>query len=85
MSLELSDTHPRIERAQIRLLQQAGTAARFARVRSLSKTAISLARRAIQRRHPELSEREVGLLFVEQAYGKELASRLREDLERRER
>lgn len=85
MGAGLSDTDPRIERAQIELLRKASSATRFARARSLSQTAISLARRALRRRHPNLTEREIALLWVEHAYGEALASRLREYLERRER
>lgn len=69
---------------QVRLLREAGTAGRFARARSLSASVIGLSRRAIQRRHPEWSERDVLLEFVALHYGRELAERVREHLERGE-
>jgi hypothetical protein len=68
------------DRVQVELLRAAGTARRFARARSLSESTISLARRAIRERHPELSEREVLLRFVEAHYGRELAQRVRSRL-----
>jgi len=64
-------------------LREAGTAGRFARARSLSASVIALSRRAIRRRHPEWSEREVLLEFVALHYGRDLAARIREQLERR--
>jgi hypothetical protein len=44
---------------------------------SLSQSAIELSRRAIRRRHPDASEEELGLLFVELHYGRDLADRVR--------
>jgi hypothetical protein len=68
------------ERVQIDLLRAAGTARRAALALSLSRSVIALARDAIRRRHPELSEQDVGLAFVELNYGSELAARLRRHL-----
>ena len=70
---------------QVRLLRAAGTAGRFARARSLSASVIGLARRAIRTRHPAWSEREVLLEFAAVHYGRDLADRVREQLERRGR
>jgi len=69
-------------RKQIELLQLATTAQRFARVRSLSQSAVQLARRAIRRSMPDASEQEVMLAFVSIHYGAELADRLRDYLAR---
>ncbi len=77
-----NDTHPDMAQKQIELLRQASTAQRFARVRSLSQTAVELARRAIRRNMPGASEREVQLAFLAIHYGDELAARVRERLER---
>lgn len=68
---------------QVRLLRAAGTTGRFARARSLTATTIALARRAIRRRHPDWSERDVLLEFVRVHYGADLASRVRAKLEQR--
>lgn len=85
MSTLSPDTHPDMEAIQIELLREASVAQRFARVRSLSQTTIELSRRAIRRRHPELDEVGVGLLFVELHYGADLAARVAADLARRRR
>lgn len=77
-----SDTHPDMARKQIELLRGASTAQRFARVRSMSQSAVLLARRAIRRSMPEASEQEVLLTFVAHHYGAELAERLRAHLTR---
>ena len=58
-------------------------ARRMAIAVSLSQTIIGLARSAIRRHSPNLSERELILQFVDLHYGPELAERLRTDLERR--
>jgi hypothetical protein len=73
----LSDTTPEAEKVQIELVRKASVADRFARMCSLTATAISLSRRAIARANPHLSPQEVDLKFVELHYGKELATRLR--------
>jgi len=44
---------------------------------------IQASRRNLRRLHPDISEEELALLFVELNYGKELSERLRADLERR--
>lgn len=80
-----SDTDPEATRAQLQLLRQASVAQRFARVRSLSATVIELAKRALRRRHPELAQPELDLLFVERHYGPELAEGLRRNREEQSR
>ena len=72
-----SDTHPKAERVQLDLLRRASVARRLALTRSISATAIQLSRRAIARANPDLSPRELDLLFVEYHYGADLAQRLR--------
>ena len=75
------DTSQQAERAQIELIRKSSVSKRISRVRSLSQTAIYLARRAIQRTNPSLSEREVDMTFVANHYGDELADRLRSYIE----
>jgi hypothetical protein len=68
---------------QVDLLRSVGAARRFQIARSLSASAISLARGAMRRRRPELSEREILLWFVETHYGRELAHDVQRHLQRR--
>ncbi|WP_456426155.1 hypothetical protein [Rhodocaloribacter sp.] len=76
------DTHPEAERVQIELFRRAGPEKRLALALSLSASTVEMARNAIRRRHPTLSEEEVKLKFVEVHYGKELADRVRASLRR---
>ena len=76
----LWDTSPEAEKVQIELVRQASTAERIARMQSLSAMVIKLSRRAIARANPELSAREVDLLWVRLHYGKALADELRKYL-----
>ncbi|HEY7127969.1 MAG TPA: hypothetical protein VH540_28835 [Ktedonobacterales bacterium] len=85
MKTQSPDTSPEAERVQIELLRKATLAQRFALVSSLSYTTRQLALRAVQRAHPEASEEEARLLLIALCYGDELANRLRNSLDRRQR
>ena len=78
------DTPEEIEQIQLSLIRQASVARRISSVRSLSQTAFQLARRAIRRANPTLTQREVDLLFVALHYGEDLAAALRVHLAREE-
>ena len=84
MICQSPDTSPQAEKVQIELIRNSSVAERISRVRSLSHTVMFLARRAIQRANPSMSEREVDLAFVELHYGKDMARRLALHLERRQ-
>lgn len=77
-----TDTDPRVARVQIELLRRAGPTRRLGSARALSTFVIGLARRALARRHPELSAEELGLRFVALHYGEELAARVQQHLAR---
>ena len=78
-----SDTTADAERVQLALIGAAPIARRLHLAFSLSAGAITLARRAIARAHPSVSQEGQDLLFIEQHYGAALARELRSDLERR--
>ena len=80
----ISDTSPEAAAVQIELLRKATVGERLALMLSMTRTAISLSRRAIARANPLASQRELDLLFVEVHYGPELAARVREYLEGRD-
>ena len=71
------DTDPEAERVQIDLLRRAGVARRARMALGLSAQVIGLARRAIRRSHPDATDTEVGLRFVELHYSRELAADVR--------
>lgn len=85
MSPTRSDTHPDAQAVQLDLLRKAGVRGRATLALRLSQSMIAASRRAIRRRHPELSEPEVLLKWVELHYGAKLGAAVREDLRRRER
>lgn len=80
-----NDTHPEAARVQLELLRKAGVHGRLGLTQRLSQAVRDASRRAIAKRHPELSKEERDLLFVELHYGKELARRLRAYLSERRR
>jgi hypothetical protein len=79
----LSDTSPDVERVHLRLLREAGPVRRAAIALDLSAAAIEATRQGLRRRHPELSEEEIGLRFVALCYGQDLADRVRAYLDAR--
>lgn len=83
MICQSPDTDPQAEKVLVELIRKSSVAERISRVCSLSQTVMYLSRRAIQRANPDMSEREVDLLFVELHYGKDLADRLRSYMERK--
>lgn len=84
MKTQSEDTSPEIERVQIELLRKAGKTRRLQLGLELSGEALEMAQRAIKRAHPELSDLEAKLLFVEVTYGKDLADRVRPHLAKRQ-
>ena len=78
----LGDTSPEAERVQIALVRRMTAGQRVALVRSLTRLAVGLSRRAIRRAHPGWSEREVEIEFVRLHYGEDLARGLAERLVR---
>lgn len=72
-----SDTEKTAENVQLELLRAKTPAQRSRLVCSMTHTAIFHAKRAIERAHPELSQQERDLLFIEVHYGKELAGAVR--------
>ena len=83
MQARSSDTHPDAERVQIDLLRRAGPTRRLQMALALSAQVIGLARRAIRRSYPGLSNVDTNLRFVELNYGRELAAELRRYLSAR--
>ena len=84
MRTQSPDTSPEVERVQIEMLRKAGKTRRLQLGLELSGEALEMAQRGIRRAHPELSELEAKLLFVEVTYGKDLADRVRAHLAKRQ-
>ena len=77
------DTNPKVEKFRISLIRQASIAKRATITRSLSETTIELSRRAITRANPGLPELELNLIFIATHYGKDLANRLKNYLNKK--
>jgi hypothetical protein len=72
-----TDTSADAESVQLKLIGQLPPAERLERALALTCEVIRLSKAAIRRRHPEFSEDEVGLKFIELNYGSELAESVR--------
>jgi hypothetical protein len=75
-----ADTDAEAERVQIDLLRRASVARRASMALALSAQVIGMTRRALRRSHPEATEAEAELRFVELHYGAELAAGVRRRL-----
>lgn len=84
MEPQSHDTHPEIERIRTEWLRNASPRRRFQLGLELCEEALELAQRGIRRAHPEASELEAKLIFVEVTYGKDLADRVRAYLAKRQ-
>jgi hypothetical protein len=83
MRTQSADTELHAEGVQLELLRKATVARRASMAISLSETVVGLARSAIRRQNPHLSDQDVLLRFVAIHYGPDLAERLRIALARR--
>lgn len=75
------ESHPETERKQAEILREMGGPRRLAVMASLSAAVIRLSKRAIQRARPGASQAQLDLEFIELVYGRELADRVRKQLE----
>lgn len=82
MKTQSLDTHPDAEKIEIKLLKRAGISERLRKTFTMSSWILWLSKQAISKAHPAWSKRRVDLFFVEAHYGRALASKLQEYLER---
>jgi len=83
MRTQSADTHAKTEAVLISMLRKAKPCQKFAQIRSLSQTTLSLSRRAISRRNSSLNEDDLNWLFIKYHYGKDLADRFRNYMKKR--
>ncbi len=83
MRTQSEDTSPEMERVQIELIRKATPAKLFGLVRSMSQTMIEASIRNIRKLHPDASQEEITLIFVELYYGKKVANLVRSQIEKR--
>jgi hypothetical protein len=73
-----TDTSHDAERLQMEMFRRMSPTERIRKVCQLSTTLRRMAMAAIERRYPELDEREKQLRFIEISYGKALADAVRQ-------
>jgi hypothetical protein len=79
----LSDTDPNAEKVQLDLIRRMSVAQRLARARDWTRMVVHLSREGLAKANPGLGREEIDLLWVENQYGRELAGKLRDYLEKR--
>jgi hypothetical protein len=77
MKTQSIDTSPDAERMLIEMIRRAPLPKRFAFVQSWTVSMMEAGRQYVQQLHPQASDEEVQLLFVERQYGKDLTDELR--------
>ncbi len=80
MKKPLSDTSPAAEKALIALIRSKSVAERLSQVFSMSSLALRLSKRAIARRNPGLTKKEIDLLFVKYHYGEDMYKKVKQYL-----
>jgi len=76
-----SDTSRAAQAARIEALRGMGPGGRLRAGLRFSRSMIALSRAALRARHPDLDERAVRLLWIEQSYGATLARAVRRQQE----
>ena len=71
------DTSRAADEAQLEALRRMGPGGRLRAGLRFSRSMIALSRAALRARHPELGERALRLLWIEQNYGAALAREVR--------
>ena len=75
-----TDTNPDAEAVQLELIRKMDPEHRAAKAIRMTTRLVRECKAAIRRNHPEYSEEEVGIAFIESNYGKELANEVRSHL-----
>lgn len=79
----ISDTSNEAKQVQLDLLRKMTGQERVNKAIAMSATVMRMSKNAIRRRHPEYSEEQVKLRFIELTYGKQLAEDVRQWLDAR--
>jgi len=72
-----ADTSKEALEVQLACLRQMSPGERIRQTLAMSRRVRNMAMDAIRRRHPDLKDAEVGLMFIELTYGKSLAENIR--------
>ena len=77
------DTSIEFEKTYIAFFGRASLTKKFSLVRSMTRTVLSNGFRAVRPTHPDLSEDQLQICYIEMVYNEELAKRFAEYLEDR--
>lgn len=83
MNMQSIDTHIESEQVLISSLREKSIARKFSQIRSLSQLTMSLSKRAIARANKGFSDQQINLLFIALHYGRELANKVKIQLDKR--
>lgn len=75
-----TDTSPEAEAVQLELIRKMDPEVRAAQAIRMTTRLVRECKAAIRRNHPEFSDEEVGIAFIESNYGKDLANEVRSHL-----
>ena len=76
-----TDTSPEAEKVQIELIRGMSITERLNRAHALTQSTRRMAKNAIAKAKPNLSDQQRELFFIEVHYGKSLAQQLRSEVE----
>lgn len=85
MRTQSSDTPPDVEQVQIEGLRRLSPTQRLALAAMLTRSTFALSWQGLYRRHPDMPEDELRILWCRLLYGPELAERVEDYLARRAR
>ncbi|MFZ0455591.1 MAG: hypothetical protein WAM24_17730 [Ignavibacteriaceae bacterium] len=80
MQKEITDTNPKIEEILISLIRRKTITQRLIQFQDLTSLTLGLSKRALTRRYPGKTQRELDLLFVKYNYGEDLYKRVNQYL-----
>ena len=80
MKTQSQEINPEKEQEYIEYLRKLSSTEKFAIICSLNTAYLQAVREKLRQSHPDTSKQELDILFIEQLYGKELAQRLQNHL-----
>ena len=80
MKKQITDTNPETEKLLLDLIRMKTISQRLAKLLHLTSLTLRLSKRALARRYPEKSKRELDLLFVKYNYSEDLSEKVNQYL-----
>ena len=80
MEKQITDTNPEIEKLLLDLIKKKTISQRLAQLQHLTSLTLRLSKRALARRYPEKTRRELDLLFIKYNYSDDLSEKVNQYL-----